>query len=450
MVQNRAFIIAGPQSGAGKTTFALGIMEALRRRGFCVQPFKSGPDYIDPQYHSLLLQRPSYNLDTWMMGKTGVKKAFSGASSNAHFSVIEGAMGLFDGEGGTREPGSAAHLAKTLDIPVLMVVNAEKAARSIAALVKGFTEFDPLVKIRWVVFNKVNSQRHFEMLKTSTEKATKVKVLGFMPKDDSIKVPERHLGLFTAGEFREREWKGFLDRLVSNMEKHIDIDELLKSPPKKLKTSGFKKTQPKVRIAVARDKAFSFYYEENLEILRSFGAELVFFSPLKDKKLPLNISGIYIGGGYPELYAEELEKNPLMAEIKGAALKGLPIFAECGGLMYLGKSIEKDAKASKMSGVFPWKTRMLARRKALGYREVRADAFGFHGRLRGHEFHYSELSGIPGKVEQVFSASHKDPAKQAQGYMIKNSLATYMHIHFRSNPAFAKAFVRACASSRLL
>src|SRR3989338_10899050 len=312
-IPSKSFIIAGESSGVGKTTIAIGLMTALRKKGFTVQPFKAGPDYIDPSFHMMACGRPSYNLDTWMMGIDGVKKTFAKGMHDADVGIIEGVMGLFDGKGGRNEEGSTAHTAKVLKLPVILIVDASAMARSAGALVYGYEKLDPTVKIKGVIFNRVGSERHFEMLKQAVEDRCNAKVLGYIPRDEEISLSERHLGLVMAGD---RVVSGQLSvvskRLVSLIEKFVDVDGILElqKPEVRSQKSEEKKANIELRtsrIAVAMDNAFCFYYQENLDMLKEFGAELVFFSPLKDKRLPDDINGIYLGGGYPELHAKRLE-----------------------------------------------------------------------------------------------------------------------------------------------
>jgi cobyrinic acid a,c-diamide synthase len=436
-----AFVVSGTSSGSGKTLVALGIMEALRRRGLTVQPFKAGPDYIDPGLHSLLLGRPSYNLDTWMMGVKGVRATFAAAASASDCAVVEGVMGLFDGRGGGAEAGSTAHLSKVLGLPVVLVANAEKAAQSMGAVVKGFETYDASVDLRWVIFNKVGSERHEKILRESV-RGSKVKVLGCIPRDAALTLESRHLGLLTAGDMGG-SWGAFVKSAGDAIEESVYLDSLLRS--KTIFNAGAPgPAEPaRVRIAVAMDRAFSFYYQENLDILRDFGAELVPFSPLSDKSLHESIGGIYIGGGYPELYAKALEDNRLLRdEIRQAVEKGMPVYAECGGLMYLGKSIEHEGRVSRMAGVFPWTTRLLPKRKALGYREAALTSicpFLKKGKIRGHEFHYSEMSA--GGTGTAYMVSGGEGTGE-EGFVYRNALASYIHLHFASNPAFAAGFIK--------
>lgn len=450
-------VVAAPSSSSGKTVVTLGIMEALRRRGLSVQPFKAGPDYIDPGHHAALLKRPSYNLDTWMMGAQAVRKTFFRKAAEADISVVEGVMGLFDGRDGRSEEGSTAHLSRLLGLPVLLVVNAEKTARSAGALIKGFESFDPRVSVRWVVFNRVGSQRHYAILKDSLPKGSGVRVLGYLPRDATLAMPERHLGLITSSSMARSRWESFIERACSTVEEFFDVGMLLRDVrkhPVPAPEMGSEEEQAKAgpRIAVAFDKAFCFYYEENLDILRGFGAELVPFSPMKDKKLPEGVGGVYIGGGYPELFASALHKNVSMREdIKRAAASGLPMLAECGGLMYLGAAME-DCKGREWAGagVFPWRARMLKKRAALGYREVTVKRgcplFKKGGKLRGHEFHYSEITAPPEEVTRAFRIKGGGGLSAQEGFVRRNALASYIHLHFASNPEFARGFVDACFS----
>lgn len=442
-----AFIIAGTASGTGKTLVTLGILEALRRRGLVVQAFKAGPDYIDPGLHAAVLGRPSYNLDTWMMGAEGVRATFDRAVAGADCAVIEGVMGLYDGRGDGEE-GSTAHLSKVLGVSVVLVADAEKAARSMGAVVLGFESYDPKVDLRWAIFNRVGSQRHAGMLKASLRKSN-VTLLGSIRRDEGLRMEERHLGLVTAEESTNKI-KAIASKAADAIERSVDIEALLKGSLVKARTSKAVATpsKKKVRIAVAHDSAFSFYYQDNLDLLESFGAELSFFSPLKDKSLPDDIAALYLGGGYPELYAKRLQKNErLRRSIKRLAIHGMPVYAECGGLMYLGRALEHNGKKHLMAGLFPWTTRLLDRRKALGYREAALTAncpFLKKGKVRGHEFHYSEIVSLPGKIVRAYRA--KDGA--GEGFTIKNALASYVHLHFASNPAFAKGFVEAAKKYR--
>ena len=458
-MKKTAFVIGAPSSGAGKTTAAMMLMAALVKRGIVVQPFKAGPDFIDPGHHTALCSLPSYNLDTWMMGREGVKKTFQRAMSGADAGVVEGVMGLFDGKDGRAGDGSTAHLSKVLGLPVILVVDAGKTAGSVAPLVYGFERFDPGVKLAGVIFNRVGSGRHFRMLEEAVEKGCSTRVLGYIPKDEDTAVPQRHLGLFTAAETESGPSK---ERLALLAERHIDINGLLEVAPAvetipgpDAAPSSHRTENPSscVRIAVALDRAFSFYYRENLDILEGSGAEIAFFSPLKDRSLPPGTDGVYIGGGYPELYASALEANgALREEIRSFALSGGPVYAECGGLMYLGREImDLNGRRFSMVGLYPWTSRMLPGKRSLGYREVEARKgcpfLDAGQRIRGHEFHYSEITPPEG-ILRTYRIMDDRGSMPGEGYLLGRTLASYVHLHFASNPEFARGFVRVCRESK--
>ena len=448
-----SFVIAGASSGSGKTTLALAIMAALKKRGLSIQPFKSGPDYIDPGHHFDACGKKSYNLDTWMMGVDGVKNTFLKSMEHADIGIIEGVMGLFDGKAGAADEGSTAHLAKTLNLPVVLVIDASGMAGSVAAIVLGFESFDPQLNVAGVIFNKVGSERHFGMLKKAVELRCKSKVLGYLPKAIEPRIPERHLGLVTSRESGNQER---ITKLIELAEEHFDLDSIISigENPKKSDIEANQSMPQKTTapvIAVAYDDAFTFYYDENLELLEGYGAKVVYFSPLIDEALPKGTCGIYLGGGYPEIYARELSNNAtLMAEIKKYVEKGIPLYAECGGLMYLGRGlIDLDGKNYKMANIYPWVSRMLSKRKALGYREVvgrKNSLFLPEGeRIRGHEFHYSEITIEEDCVSTYLVTDSAGKQHAEEGYRYKNSLASYIHLHFARNPTIAQNFVNCCA-----
>jgi len=448
-MKNKSIIIAGTQSGVGKTTISIGIMAALKARGLAVQPFKAGPDFIDPAYHTFVTGRVSRNLDGWMMGKKAVSEVHARAGADADISVIEGVMGLFDGIGKGQAEGSTAEVAKLTGSPVVLVVDARSMAGSAAAVVKGFETLDPGVNIAGVILNRVGSERHESLLRAAIKSHCRAKVIGAIPRDETLDIPSRHLGLTTdvAGILRKK----FVRTLTESIEKHVDMGALLKLAAKAKDSanavSQTKITAPVARLAIAMDEAFCFYYRDNLELLESYGMEIVPFSPLKDDGLPEGVKGVYIGGGYPEMYARGLGFNDFVKhDIKAAADAGLPIYAECGGLMYLTRGItDLEGVFYPMAGVFPAKTRMLDRRKALGYREVTVTGndiiFPAGKKARGHEFHYSEISTMPAKVKTAYSVTKAGDSKETrEGYTFKNVLASYVHLHFLSNRGFARSF----------
>ncbi len=453
--QTRGLVIAGTQSGVGKTTVTLGLLAALRRRGLVVQPFKVGPDFIDPGHHTRAAGRLCRNLDGWMLSREANEALFRRQARGVDVAVVEGVMGLFDGYDGASEAGSTAQMAKWLGLPVLLLVDARAMARSAAALVYGFAGFDPDLTLAGVVFNRVGSAGHLEYLHEALASLKGVRSFGGLPRDQELAIPERHLGLATTEDHPLEE--AYLQHLADWMEENLDLEGLLAALPQlALPEEPVAAAAPAtVRLGVARDRAFCFYYPENLELLAAAGAELVGFSPLDDHELPADLDGIYLGGGYPELYAEQLAANVgLKQAIREMAAAGLPIYAECGGLMYLARELrDLEGRAHPMAGVFPFTVRMLPRLKALGYREVSLAAPGLLGpagtRARGHEFHYSEIIGEPDDVPRIYRLTpRRGGAAGREGYCEKNVLASYVHLHFGSNPEVARNLVRRCRAYR--
>lgn len=451
----KSVVIAAPLSGSGKTTVTIGLMECLRRRGLKVAPFKVGPDFIDPGYHRLVTGRPSVNLDAWICEAEVVQEIFADSSADADIAVIEGVMGLFDGISGRSDEGSTAQIAKLTGSTVFLVIDAKGYARSIAALVEGFVEFDPDIRIGGVIFNNVSSENHARILREAVEfNLPSVRVLGCILRDRLLHLPSRHLGLMTAEEVNLSE--EYLDHLVEVIRGSIDLGmlwasagsgEIIDRPPKA------PAAEKKVRLAVARDTAFCFVYECNLRLLADAGAELVEFSPLGDSSLPEGISGIYLPGGYPEIHARALSANRPMLEAVAAAVEaGMPVYAECGGFIYLSKGVVESPEGidvcHDLVGIFPVATRLLEQRKALGYREVSLRDESILGRrgsvARGHEFHYSEMEEMPPGVERLYQVRKGQSDLGTEGYRYKNCLASYIHLHFGSNPEMATALVGAC------
>jgi cobyrinic acid a,c-diamide synthase len=443
----RTLIIAAPSSGCGKTTVTLALLAALRRRGLPVAPFKVGPDFIDPGHHAAVSGRPSRNLDGWMCGEGGVRETFGRGCAGAEVAVIEGVMGLFDGAAGDSDAGSTAEIARWLEGRILLVVDARSQARSAAALVQGFSRFDPRLEFAGVIFNRVGSARHAELLRAALASVPGLPpLLGCLPREEELTLPERHLGLVTAGETPPDH--AFSERLADWLERHVDLDALLGQRGQVYtldKSVESVDLTPKVRIAVARDEAFCFCYPENLELLQAAGAEIVPFSPLRDPALPAGIDGLYLPGGYPELHAGRLAQNvSLLREIREAATSGLPVYAECGGFMLLADSID----GRPMAGVFPAQALMLMKRKALGYREVtfsRDTILGPAGTVaRGHEFHYSEMV-LPEDVARTWRLRRPGGEDLGlEGYRVHNVVGSYVHLHFGSNPQVAANFVENC------
>lgn len=454
----KGIVIAGTHSGCGKTTISLGLMAALVRRGLRVTPFKVGPDFIDPGHHARVAGAPSRNLDGWMLSREYNRKTFLAAAANADVAVVEGVMGLFDGYDGKTEAGSTAQMAKWLGLPVLLVVDARSMARSASALVQGFENFDPALRFAGVVFNHLGSPRHLDFLREALEGAVRMPCLGGMLREEAIAIPERHLGLVTR-EDHPLDDRG-IGRLADRVEERLDLEKLLAGMPEIAgpatpKTGASKRPAGRVRIGVARDNAFCFYYPDNLEILEGCGAHLLSFSPTQDAGTPPDLDGIYLGGGYPELFAGQLAANePMRRHIREHSVAAMPIYAECGGFMYLGSELQDhQGRLHPMTGCFPFRTRMLPRLKALGYREVhlaRKTLIGEGGDvIRGHEFHYSEMLAAPSTVEAVYRIAGRDGMQQTmEGYTTRRTLGSYIHLHFGSAPQAAAAFVECCRAYR--
>ncbi|MGB5900667.1 MAG: cobyrinate a,c-diamide synthase, partial [Geitlerinemataceae cyanobacterium] len=367
-------VIAGDRSGSGKTTVTLALLAALCRRGVSVQSFKVGPDYIDPMFHQAVTGRPSRNLDPILTSEAYVGDCFLRHAPTAEYALVEGVMGLFDGASGTDDVASTAHIARLLDLPVLLVLDCSRLSRSIAAIAHGYRSFDPRVKIVGVVLNRVGSDRHLELLKDALE-SINLPVLGVLRRQDNITIPDRHLGLVPTDELDRLP--PILDRLADLGNTCFDWENLLPLL-KTIETFPKSDSEPRTshsttRIAIARDRAFSFYYADNLDILQQFGAQLVPWSPMADFQLPENVSGLYLGGGFPEVFAEELSTNLKMREAVKAAVKlGMPTYAECGGLMYLSRDlIDFEGQSRSMVGILPT-TAVMGNKLTLGYRQALA------------------------------------------------------------------------------
>lgn len=450
-------VIAGVSSGVGKTTVSVALARALRARGLRVALFKCGPDYLDPTYHARAVGHATQNLDGWMMGREAVRSTFVEATRDADVALIEGVMGLFDGASPTGEEGSTAEIAKWLDAPVVLVVDAGGMARSIAALVAGFAAFDPKLRVAGVIANYVGSRGHAELLEKALRSSA---LLGALPRDAGASFPERHLGLRTADEQALPE--SALDAWGVIAEEWLRLDavlELARSAPALADdgvVSPVRSDAIRARIGIAEDEAFHFYYADNLRRLEALGAKLVRFSPLHDARLP-DVDGLYLGGGYPEVHAAALAANrSLRADVLAFAERGGPIYAECGGLMFLTQAIRTlDGARHEMVGLLPTEACMRERLQALGYVEVETQARSLLGgkgtRFRGHQFRYSELDPEPSLavVERAYSLRRRRGGETTgEGYCKSNVVASYVHAHWASNPNVAAALVDACASFR--
>ena len=439
-------VLAGTTSGVGKTSITCSIIHALQKRGYSVQPFKVGPDYIDPSYLSSISKRETYNLDVWLMGKNQVLNSFI-VNSKSSVSVIEGVMGYYDGFSGNSNYASTHHVASITKSPVLLVLDASKTARSIAATALGFQKFHRKSRIAGIILNKISSKKHEFLCKSALEK-TKIPIIGIISKNPTLNLESRHLGLIsTLDNDTLKNQIGKISKIIS---KCLDVDkiiEIIKNPITLPKKSKHIHKKQKTTIAVARDTSFNFYYQDNLEALQREGANLKFFSPVNDKKIP-KCDGIYIGGGFPEILSNSLEKNITMKKIiKKMAEDNLPIYAECGGLMYLTKSIISDNKNHKMVGLFDAETKMTGKMR-LNYTKGKIIqktpiSDKLHN-LQGHEFHYSQLDSISSDSKFAYDLEIGEGIKKHQdGMLVYNTLASYGHLYFDSSN-YAQVFVKNC------
>ncbi|NTU85435.1 MAG: cobyrinate a,c-diamide synthase [Chloroflexales bacterium] len=457
-------LLAAPMSGSGKTTITAGLIAALAARGLQVAPFKCGPDYIDPSYHALAAGRPCANLDAWMVPPEQIPGVLARRAAGADIAVIEGVMGLFDGYAGDDDAGSSAHIARLTATPVVVVLDVRAMARTAAALVAGLRDFDARVRVAGVILNRAGGPRHAQMVTRAIEDGAGLPVLGALSRDEAITLPERHLGLVPTAE--PGRWQAWLAEVRARVEASLDLDRLLAlarlAPALEAMPWGGDAPHPSALVslrppivAVARDEAFSFHYEENLDLLRAAGAEIAFFSPLRDEGLPAGTGALYLGGGFPELYAAQLSANRALREaIRAAGVGGLPIYAECGGLMYLTETVVDAAGvAHPMLGLLPGRSAMTPR-LTLGYRTVRAAADSWLWRagetVRGHEFHYSLWEGRPDELAPLYTCLPDvfRPDERPEGARRANVLASYVHIHWLACPQVAGRFVAAARAYR--
>jgi len=449
-------LIGGVTSGVGKTTVAAGLAAAFRRRGLRVQPFKCGPDYIDPSHLTRAAGTPARNLDSWILPHGVLREVFGRAAAGAGIAVVEGMMGLFDGRAGEDTTGSSAEIAALLQAPVLLVLDVGKVARSAAAVALGFQRFDPSLRLAGFILNNVANPRHRAMVEGPLTEVTGLPVLGALPRSEALRIPERHLGLVPDAEL---EAGGRPEVLASAAETHCDVAAIAAiaagAPPFAWAPTGLfpqaPVAAPPVRIAVARDRAFNFYYEDNLDLLAAWGGVPAFFSPLDDGALPAGSAGLYLGGGFPEVFAAELAANGAMRRaVAGAVDAGMPVVAECGGLMYLASGITDATGATHpMVGVLPGRCVMRQRRSRLGYLTVRARGatplLAPGEAARGHEFHWSDYEGPPAG-EPAFTVV--EDGARTEGFAAGNLVASYVHLHFGAGPGMARRFVAACRTWR--
>lgn len=425
----KSIIISSNCSGGGKTTFTLGLMKLLKNKGYDVQGYKVGPDYIDSGFHSEITGKQSRNLDLHLMGEEGVKASFS--RGNGDYGIIEGVMGLYDGVGIT-EKGSTYNISKILgDIPILLVITPKAQVTTLAAEINGIKNFKN-ANIIGVVFNSV-SQKYYELLKSTIEYNCEVNVLGYIPKDEKIKLESRHLGLIQSIEVENMVDK--IDYCANLIESHVDVENLLDNSKEAIidKDDDFHLENKNLKIAVAYDEAFRFYYKENLELLEELG-EVTYFSPIRDRELPKNIDFLYIGGGYPEVFKDNLRDNISMRKsIRRALEDGIKCYAECGGLMYLTEKIEDCEMVGFIKG-HSYMTKSLQR---FGYANVSIE--GENININCHEFHKSDVEVDEESIYNVSKESWTgDTLRWKCGYKKKNTIAGYPHIHFFGNIEFIK------------
>ena len=451
-------LIAGDKSSSGKTTIVAGLLSALCGRGLSVQPFKVAMDYIDPSYHTWITGRNCRNLDGYLMKEEAVREVYAHAADKADIAVIEGVRGLYEGYDG--DLGSTAQIAKLLQAPVIFVVDARSITRSCAALVKGYMDYDPDVNIKVVILNKVGSERHAEKAIREVERYAGVEVVGVIRRNDDMHLAMRHLGLVPVleGKTRHEGFENRVSRIREIVEEGINLNRIIEiaggaEPLAEVQPDLYRKNSAGggLAIGVARDEAFNFYYRDNLEMMELAGAEVVPFSPVHDRALP-DVDGLYIGGGYPELYARELSENSgMLSSLESFHQRGHPIFAECGGLMYLGREIDWEGERQEMAGLVPGKARR-GDVRVVSYvhgRLTRDSPLGRAGQaIMGHEFHHSEMIMDEGVDYAIRLERGRGIKGGWDGVCRENMVASYTHIHSASFRGFPAHFLQACRTHK--
>lgn len=445
-------MIAAPKSGSGKTTITCAILQTLKDMGKQVVSYKCGPDYIDPMFHQRVIGIPSKNLDTFFTGENDTRKLLLKNRTGEEIAVIEGVMGLYDGLGGVREEGSSYHLAKVTKTPIILVVDAKGMGRSVIPLIAGFLAYDTEHLIRGVILNRM-SKSYYEIIKPLIEAELQIRVLGYLAERQQLQIQSRHLGLHLPGEIKEIQRQ--LEVAAEELQKSVSIEIIIQiaASAETIEIEKITETTEKITstelitkplIAVARDEAFCFYYEDNLLLLKEYGADIAYFSPLHDKELPEGSSGLLLGGGYPELYAKELEENTAMRkEIKAAVESGMPVVAECGGFLYLHTAIrDRDGHPYQMAGVLPAACQDTKKLVRFGYIELEEKESNFlevGTRIKGHEFHYfdSEKNGEDCiAIKPVTGRTYPCVIEKENVWM------GFPHLYYPSNPSFADHFVK--------
>lgn len=428
----RGFLLGGTNSGIGKTTLSMGLMSCFDN----VIPFKAGPDYIDGKFHEYVTGNKSYNLDYFLMGEEGIKNVFAEKSQKNSVSIIEGVMGLYDGMNNSLDNGSSAHISRILNLPVILVADGTGKSTSIAAQIMGYQNFDKRVNIVGVIINRVSSEKTYDILKEAVEKYCNIKCFGYVPKFNDIEISSRHLGLIQADEIKNLKEK--TEKLKREIQKTVDIEEIYKciefEEIKKNISDNLKRKYSGIKIGIAKDEAFSFYYNDNLEFLEELGAELKYFSPIHDEKIPEDIHMLYFGGGYPENYAFELSENISMKKsIQDFYNKNGIIYGECGGYIYLSKSLTDTAgKKYRFVGLADDEIEMTDRLNVKRFGYINVTYKGLHG--KAHEFHYSKLKNENLNIEErAFKIEKPDSRKWECGFEKKNLLCGYPHLYFRGS-----------------
>lgn len=441
-------VVAAAQSGAGKTTATMALIAGLRRRGLKVQPFKVGPDYLDPQLLTWASGRRCRNLDGWMLPDPHLLELFERACRGADVAVVEGVMGLFDGKAGTEDEASTAAVARLLDVPIVLVIDAARASRTVGAVALGLSHADKRLRIAGALLNRIASERHRDACFEGLQ-AAEVPALGHLFRREELVLPERYLGLVSPAEIEPREG---LRNALEGAAANLDLDGILRAarvPPTSTAEPRLFPAAPApsgARIAIAYDRAFHFYYQDSLDLLEAWGAELVLFSPLTDAHLPDGVDAVYLGGGYPELFAADLAANrTLILDLRRASRRGVLFYAECGGAMYSARAIEDaEGRRHQMLGLWPVTVSLQHRRLTVGYRRVRSCAPSFLAgwELPAHEFHYSQLVRQGAEPQPAWLVL--DEGARPEGCATFRAAASYIHLHLGSRRGLARSFVEAC------